>query len=180
MSDKFKALVHLIIASVDDPHKLGATKLNKICWFVDTLAFRLQGQPVTNERYVKRARGPVPKKILSVVRELELEKKIKVRHSDHPIYQTRLFINLEDTDNAVFSPMERSIIDVVVGYVCDKHTASSISDLTHDRVWEAANEGEALPLYASLAGEAGEITEEVTAWADSVLSTGENRIPVSA
>ena|ERR1700733_1067877 len=170
--DKFKAMVHLIVASVDDPHRLGATKLNKICWFSDTFAFRLYGKPITSERYIKRARGPVPKDILIVLKQLEDDGKIKVRHSDHPVYKTRLFINLEDADTGVFSASETEILSSVIKSICDGHTASSISDLSHNRIWEAANEGEELPLYVSLAGEAGEITPAVIAWADSVLSDG--------
>jgi Protein of unknown function (DUF4065) len=168
--EKFKAMVHYIVASSDDdPHRLGATKLNKICWFADTLAFRLSGSPITNARYVKRAKGPVPKDVLLTLKQLEDEGKIKVRHSDHQIYKTRLFINLEDADTGLFSPVELSILDSVIKTICDHHTASSISDLTHDRIWEAANEGEELPLWVSLAGRAGQITDEVTKWADSVI-----------
>jgi Protein of unknown function (DUF4065) len=170
--DKFKAMVHFIVASADDPHRLGATKLNKICWFADTIAFRLNGEPITNAKYVKRARGPVPKNILPALRELEAEGKIKIRNSDHPVYKTRLFISLEDPDASVFTHVESGILDSVIESICEKHTANSISDLSHDRIWEAANEGEELPLYASLAGESGEITPDVLRWADSVLEAG--------
>lgn len=164
VTDKFKAMVHFIVASVDDPHRLGATKLNKICWYADTLAFRLTGQPITKERYVKRARGPAPKNILLALKELEEKDKIRVRHSDHQIYKTRLFINLEDPDTSVFSSIESGVLTTVINTICNEHTASSIGDLSHDRTWEAANEGEELPLYASLAGTAGEITDDVLLW----------------
>ncbi len=173
MEQKFKAMVHYIVASCDDPHRLGATKLNKICWFADTLAFRLTGNAITNARYVKRANGPVPRDVLIALKQLEDEGRIRVRHSDHPVYKTRLFINLEDADTSMFSPIEHSVLDTVIGNICNQHTASTISDLNHDRIWEAANEGEELPLYVSLAGEAGEITNAVTDWADSVIKASQ-------
>jgi hypothetical protein len=169
MEQKFKAMVHYIVASCDDPHRLGATKLNKICWFADTLAFRLTGEPITRARYVKRAKGPVPRDVLLALKQLEDDGKIKVRHSDHPVYKTRLFINLEDADTSMFSQTECSVLDTVIGTICNQHTASTISDLTHDRIWEAANEGEELPLWVSLAGQAGPITDDVLKWADSVI-----------
>ncbi len=168
-TDKFKALVHFVVASCDDPHRLGATKLNKTCWYSDTIAYRLYGQAITTETYVRRKHGPVPNNVLIVIKNLEDEGKIKVRHSDHYVYKKRLFINLEDADTSLFSPAELDIISSVTKTVCDDYTASSISELSHDRVWEAANEGEEIPLYATLAGHAGEVTAEIMMWADSVL-----------
>jgi hypothetical protein len=36
-TEKFKAMVHYIVAACDDPQRLGAVRLNKICWFTDTI-----------------------------------------------------------------------------------------------------------------------------------------------
>ena len=48
--DIFKSLVHLAISAVDDPQKLGATKLNKIPWFVDGNTFLQTGSSLTGAR----------------------------------------------------------------------------------------------------------------------------------
>ncbi|MGH6935928.1 MAG: Panacea domain-containing protein [Methylocella sp.] len=169
VTDKFKALVHLAVASCDDPQRLGATRLNKICWYSDTIAYRSHGQPITTETYVRRQHGSAPRNALVVLKQLEDEGKIKVRHSDHPIYKTRLFINLEDADTSLFAPYEIEIIQGVAKAICENYTASSISEFSHDCIWEAANEGEIIPLFATLAGQAGEITDEIMTWADSVV-----------
>lgn len=168
-NDKFKALVHLIVASCSDPRRLGATRLNKICWYSDTAWYRAFGVPMTGETYVRRAKGPVPKSILRVLRELEAEGKILVRQDDHPVYRTRLFYSLAEPDKSAFSAEEIGTIAVISKDICENHTAGSISDLTHDDVWSAASEGEEIPLYATLVSRPGEVTAEVTAWADSVL-----------
>lgn len=169
-SEKFKALVHYVVASADDPHRLGATRLNKICWYADTLAYRYGGKTITGETYIKRTHGPVPKSILATIRELEAEQKIHVR--DHQLFQSRkmrLFQAMEDADASVFDEDERGIIDFVVARVCHDHTAASISELTHDAVWEAANDGEEIPMSATLVSEPAEFTEKVSAWALKVV-----------
>src|SRR5258707_1192720 len=126
-SGKFKAMVHYIVASCDDPQRLGATRLNKICWYADTLAYRFHGKSITGETYVKRQHGPVPKAILPVIRELEAEKKLHVRdHHFLPSRKIRLFVPLEDADASQFNDDELEIIKFVVAHVCDHHTAASI------------------------------------------------------
>lgn len=169
-SEKFKALVHYVVASTDDPHRLGATRLNKICWYADTLAFRYAGKSITGETYVKRIHGPVPKSILATIRELEAEQKIHVReHQILPSRKMRLFQAMKDADPSIFDAEERDIIDFVVHRICHDHTAASISEMSHDAIWEAANDGEVIPMSATLVAEPAEFTEKVSAWALKVV-----------
>jgi hypothetical protein len=60
--DRFKMLVHYACASVDDPSKLGAVKLNKIVWFSDVFAFQELGDSITGATYIKEKFGPIPQK----------------------------------------------------------------------------------------------------------------------
>jgi hypothetical protein len=168
-TNKFKAMVHLIVESCHDPERLGATRLNKICWFSDTTAYRMSGVPITPETYVKRPKGPVPKTILRVIRELESDGTLLVREGSHPVYRTRLFYSLKDPDKSLFSDQELGIIEWMTGTICKDHTAASISEISHDQIWAAAADGEEIPLYATLVAEPGEITPEISQWADSML-----------
>lgn len=174
-TEKFKALVHYVAASCDDPHRLGATRLNKICWFSDSIAYRLNGVSMTGETYVKRQRGPVSKTILATVRELESEGKLHVREQRFSTYKMRMFVALTEPDKSLFSDVDLEIVNAVMNDVCDNHTANSISDLTHDQIWAAANEGEEIPLFATLAAQDGELTDEISAWADSVVQRVESK-----
>jgi uncharacterized phage-associated protein len=174
MSAKFKALVHHVVATCGDPQRLGATRLNKICWYVDTLSFRVAARPVTDETYVKRQHGPVPRSILRVIRELEGEQKIHVRdHHYLPGRKMRIFVALEDADVSIFAPTELEIIDFVIKHVCNNHSAASISELSHDVIWEAANEGEEIPLAATLVAHPAELRGEIKAWADRAIDKAE-------
>lgn len=168
--EKFKRLVHYIIAQCDDPSRLGATRLNKILWYVDTLAYRANGVSVTGESYVKRQYGPVPKHILATLRELEGEGKVLIRDKEYIGATTmRHFYSLKEADSEALSEHEKELVHTVIDAVCER-TATEISDLTHDQVWEAANIGEEIPMFATLASGSGEITSEIQEWGDGVVA----------
>ncbi len=66
----------------------------------------------------------------------------------------------------MFTAEQISLVDRVVYAICFNHTAASISQLSHDRVWKAAAIGEEIPLAAgAFAGNVGEIDEHDMAWA---------------
>jgi hypothetical protein len=171
-SPKFKALVHQIVASCDDPRSLGATKLNKICWYADTIAYRLHGRSITGETYVKRKHGPVPKSILPAIRELEVDGKIGVREHEYlPGKKVRLFKPLLDPDRKALTDDEHEILDYVIDAVCNHHTAGSISQLSHDAIWDAANEGEEIPMAATLVALPVQLTERASEWGRKLVKS---------
>jgi hypothetical protein len=170
-TEKFKAMVHYIVASCDDPQRLGATRLNKICWYGDTIMYRLTGESITGEVYVKRKHGPVPKSILHALRELEKEGRISV--TDQQLFQShkiRLFIARQPANTASFRAGETDILNYVMRHICADHSAASISELSHDAIWEAANEGEEIPMFATLVAKPADWTKEVSDWAMGVIS----------
>jgi hypothetical protein len=172
MADLLKELTHYVCWKVqDDPSRLGATKLNKALWFADTIAYRANGRSITNATYVKRQFGPVPKRILPILQQLSDEHKIVIREIPYLNQVKRDFIAIAPPTEALFSEEERLIIDAVVSWVCDRHTAASISDLSHDCIWAAAEEGEEIPLYAVLGASPGEITDADKEWASRIISS---------
>jgi hypothetical protein len=160
MPDLLKELTHYICWKTADPSKLAATKLNKALWFADTIAYRANGRSITNTTYVKRQFGPVPRRILPVLDQLNSEGKVIVRERPYFNHTKRDFIAIQPATEAMFSEEERQIIDIVLSWICDEHTAASISELSHDSIWEAADEGEEIPLYAVLGASPGEITDK--------------------
>ncbi len=171
MTEKFKRLVHYICWRVSDASKLGAIKLNKILWYSDTFAYRLYGEPITGAIYIKQKNGPVPKHVLIALRQLEAEGKVVVRETEFFGYKKKEFIALQPPDPAAFAEREVKIIDDVIVSICDHHTGTSISDLSHDQIWDAASIGEELPMFSTLAATEGEYTDDILVWADSVLNS---------
>ncbi len=171
-TEKFKALVHFMVHECqDNPSKLGAIRLNKSLWYTDVAAFRASGASITSEAYVKRKMGPVPFHILATIEELKAEGKLHVREPSGK-YDSRKFVSLEEPDQAKLSEDEkelaRTVLSAVLGY-----TANAISEMTHDIIWSAADDGEEIPLYATLVSERGPITEEVRAWARGLIKVEE-------
>jgi len=162
--ERFKSLVHYICWKTDDPAKLGATKLNKICWLSDFTAFYQTGRPITDARYVKRQFGPVPNAAPSALRELQQEGNLSIKEVAFHGLPKKEFIPLTQPNMEAFSDQEIEIIDRATAYVCNEHTAASISEVSHDHIWQAAADGEEIPLFTVFAIP-GTITETEREWA---------------
>ena len=164
--EKFKAVLHFIIHECGDAARLGAVRLNKICWYSDVFSYKSTGQPITRERYVKRQMGPVPAEVLSAIRELQTEGAIAVSERDFGSYRRRDFMAIKPLDLRLLSEFEQQTIRDVMNAICDGHSAASISDLTHDQIWDAAALGEEIPLFATLAAMPDEIDTGMMEWAN--------------
>jgi hypothetical protein len=165
---KFKNLVHYICYS-SDPQKLGTIKLNKILWYADILSYMYRDKPITGETYIKQQFGPVPKHILKILGELQEEEVLVKGLTKFHGYPKSEYVVLKEPDISGFSPEEISVIDDMIHGICENHTATSISNLTHDRIYELAKIGEEIPYFAILASRKGEITVEDVAWAMDTL-----------
>ena len=164
---KFKSMVHYVINECADyPAQLGAIRLNKVLWFADVTAYKLDGKSITGERYVKRQFGPAPARILPILAELEKSGDIVVMEPEFA-YDTRKFISLKPSTGRL-SNREKLITSAVLNGVLGR-TANAISEMSHDQIWDAAKEGEEIPLHATLAATPGEITPEVIEWATQCL-----------
>ena len=166
--EKFKALVHFMVHECrHNPSRLGAIRLNKALWFADMLAYQANGVSITGETYVKRKKGPVPKTILATLAELEADEKIIVQEPEYA-YDSRKYIFRGRLESGILSDAEQAWAKLVLDYVC-RHSANEISELTHEEIWDAAAEGEEIPLYATLASGKGAITDEVKIWARAAV-----------
>jgi hypothetical protein len=168
---KLDILVHYVCARCDNPSDLGATKLNKVLWYSDVLAFATLGESITGAIYIKRQFGPVPKHILDSRARLEASNAIVVRDAPYGGgYLQKQFIALRAPDISMFSPEQISIVDGVLQEICRNHTATSISQLSHDIVWQSAEIGEEIPMSAAaFAGGIGEIDEVDMSWAQQEI-----------
>jgi hypothetical protein len=168
---KFKNLVHYICAQRSaNPSSLGATKLNKILWLSDFRAYYNFGESITGARYVKRQFGPVPHQIVPILKELESEGHIEVQDATHYGKTKKQYMVKHGISIEHFPTKEKEIVDEVIKFVCDTHTASSISEASHDHVWKAAEDGEEIP-YFTVFAMPGKINEHELEWARMQLET---------
>lgn len=162
---KLKELVHYVCHKVRDPSKLGKTKLNKVLFYADFQTYLDTGTSMTGETYVKFQHGPVSKHIQEIIAELESEGAIATRETKHHGYRKKEYVALEEPELSQFSADEISITDGVIDDVCREHTAASISEFSHNHIWEAAEIGEEIPYEAALVYMLGEIEPDDMAWA---------------
>jgi hypothetical protein len=149
-----------------NPQKLGATKLNKVLWFSDVVYYRRHGETITGtDEYVKLQHGPVPRNMVAVLEGLKREAKIIERKAEPFVgYQRREFIWTKEPDIRSLEAEEVDVLNEVMDWICDGESARSISDKSHDVLWEETEIGAPMPVRAAAALPA-EITPEAVEWA---------------
>ena len=173
---KLKTLVHYICDRAPNPRRLGATKLNKILFFSDMEAYLTLGQPIAGEVYIKHQYGPVSKHLEEILEELEGDQAIAIAHASgfHVVtgepFTQQLFVALYRPQLDDFSAEEISIVDEMIRVICMRHTARSISDFSHNIIWESAEIGEEIPYYTAFVHTLGEITPEDVDWAKGEIT----------
>lgn len=173
--EKFKRLVHYICWKSENYPSLGAIKLNKVLLYAEREHFVKFGVPITGVVFVKRQFGPAPPAVVSVLNELQDDRAIIIRDRVEYGKPKRDFVNITEPELTGFTLAELSIVDRVMTDVCLRHTARSISNKTHDAVWEMAHMGEEIPLY-TVFGVQGEVDEADFAWANSVVDRLEGNV----
>lgn len=166
---KFKELVHYICEKAEDPSCLGSIKLNKVLWYSDVINYLVTGRSITGETYVKRQHGPVPRDVLRAIHDLVKEGRIARGKVDHFGFIKHEYISIYASDKNAFSGSEMALIDEAFEHVCMQNTARSISDETHNVIWEMAEMGEEIPYNAVFASFIGEVDEADLKWAQEVL-----------
>lgn len=148
---KLKDAMHYVIARAGTRPGFGATKLYKVLWFAETRMFTLHGQPIYAAEFIREKHGPVPRLAMPLRDELEDEGRIKVwqdRFYDRKVWRFKSLIPAP-TDR--FSAEELATLDYWIRHIDEDHTATSISDVSHDYGWAIAAMGERLPVFACLA-----------------------------
>ncbi len=179
-SNKLKAAVHYICYRAPNPNKLGATKLNKILFYSDMQAYLDWGTPITGEVYVKRQHGPVSLHVRDMVRQLQEEHALAVSEaSGYHVYtgqryRQRSFYSLKAPDVSVFNGAEMQTLDYMVEVICNKHSARSISEHSHDTIWELAEYGETIPYYTVCYNLLRKPDASAIEWAHAQIASAQN------
>jgi hypothetical protein len=165
--EKFKSLMHYVIARAGDRDGFGAVKLYKVLWFADARAYMLSGGPITGETYIREKYGPVPVHALGVIDELARDGAIRVWNDVYYNRPIRRFSSLRSPDRLTLTADQRSIVEYWLKHIAEDHTAESISEETHDLAWEIAQLGETLPYHAIFASRIHDPEGKELEWAAS-------------
>jgi len=130
----------------------GAVKLNKLLFYIDFLAYLHLGKSVTGHKYRKLEHGPAPTKFVQIRRRLIQNKALAVQRM--PVYgkEQQKHLALRQPNTALFGGEEIALAEQVL-QGCSTHSASEISDLSHQFIgWKLAKLGETIPYSVALVG----------------------------
>jgi hypothetical protein len=158
--DKFKELVLYISQKCANHPKFGATKLNKILYFSDFLAYAKLGSAITHFDYQKLPYGPAPRRLLPIQSQMIADGELVLQ----PVslwsgnIQNRT-VNLRNPKLSVFTADEIALVDAVIEAFEDDD-AEAVSELTHRMVgWKVVQKGENIP-YSTIFLSDEPLTEE--------------------
>lgn len=166
---RLKTLIHYVIWAAGSHANFGATKLYKVAWFSDARRYVLAGESITGAPYVRQEHGPIPRDGLSIREELSYEGAIRqwrTKVYDHDGWKFKALVAPRPN---VFTSDEKQVIDYWVRHIDEDHTATSISEQSHDYGWEIAKLGERLPFHSVLADRIRDPNAEELAWAKDVV-----------
>jgi hypothetical protein len=140
-------MLYVAEKSAYDP-KFGATKLNKILFYSDFLAYGFFRKPITGATYQRLDRGPAPRQLMPTLAELAEKGDAVVAPSTHYGYEQKRLVPLRDANLSLFSADEIALVDHVIQMLCD-HNGSQVSALSHaEAAWKIALAGQDIPYEA--------------------------------
>lgn len=143
---RYRELVLYICQKCANDPKFGATKLNKILYFSDFLAYATLGEPITGFEYQRLPNGPAPRRMMPMRADMERSRVLgvqEVRLRGGRIQQR--VVNLRGPDLNVFEPAQVALVDQVIEELRDLD-AEEVSDLSHRMMgWKLAGMNETIP-----------------------------------
>lgn len=92
---------------------LGATKLNKLLYYLDFISYRDRKQSVTGDDYLHKAYGPVPDSVDDFIAMLKKDGKIKVETISLKDGEKKDYNPLCSPDVSVFDSYEKELLDKI-------------------------------------------------------------------
>jgi len=140
-------ILYIAEKCANDPG-FGKTELNKILYFADFASFARRGQPITGAEYMRQPAGPVPRRMLPVLNEMQAKGEIVVQRVPVGKYTQERVVPAIRPDLSMFSAEEIALVDEMIR-MWRNRTAKRVSDLTHGRAWKAAeSSGTSIPYEA--------------------------------
>ena len=150
---RFKELILYISVRCQHDPNFGATKLNKILWRSDFLAYLRLGEPITGVAYRKLPWGPVPRRFPALQRELERDGRVRIE--ERPSFGDRarkVTVALENANLVHFTGDQIAIVHEAIEEYAGLNAAET-SDRTHGIAWSLAKDEEGIPYEAAFLAE---------------------------
>jgi Protein of unknown function (DUF4065) len=147
---RLQELILYVANRCDCDSSFGATKLNKILFYADFIAYIRLGQPITGAVYQRLPHGPAPRALVPVKREM-IEDGVAVERQKIVYGKTqKRLVPLREANLDLFSAHHIAVVDEVIE-VLSNHNAVQVSELSHQFPgWSLAENKEAIPYYTAL------------------------------
>jgi Antitoxin SocA-like, Panacea domain len=143
--ERFEQLALYVAArSANDP-RFGKTKLAKILFFSDFVAFTDLGDAITGADYKKLPNGPFPFALNSAIKRIEKRGAGKLAVSSYFGKDQQRLVALRKVDLSRFSAAEISLVDQVIDLFREGN-ASEVSEFSHaEAAWLYVDDMEEIP-----------------------------------
>ena len=132
---KYKNAVLFFVKHCNNKH-LGATKLNKLIYYLDFLNYRDRDTSVTGDIYYNQQFGPVPNSILEILNELQTKKALVVKEDPYKENRTRKSYETKiEPDMSVFSEKEKNLLQAICKEFKDYSTDKIIAQTHLEGPW---------------------------------------------
>ena len=161
---RFKELVlHVAERSADDA-SFGATKLNKILFYSDFLAYGYFGESITGQEYFRLPHGPAPRYLLPVQQDMERAGDIVMQEVNRYAYRQKRVIPLRPARLGLFTSEQLELVQEVIDAL-QTHSAVQVSELSHDFLgWELVQDGETIPYNTVFLSREAPDQEHIEKW----------------
>lgn len=147
---KLCELILFIAERSADDDLFGSTKLNKLLFFADFLAYAKLGSSITGHAYQRLPNGPAPKRMLPIVKEMVADRVLAVQKREHYGRIQNVPVALRPPRLKTFSAEEIAVVTEVIELLSRKN-AKGISSLSHEfEGWKLARENEIIPYQTAL------------------------------
>lgn len=137
-------MLYIAQQSEDDPD-FGATKLNKILFNIDFIAYARRAEPVTGQEYQHLPQGPCVRRLAPVQQMLEEKGRAAVQETLRGPYVQKRLLALRDPDLSGFSGDEIALVDYVIRALRGAN-AREVSDWSHEFIgWKVTRDYETIP-----------------------------------
>jgi hypothetical protein len=162
---KLEELILYIARESQEDRRCGATKLNKLLFYADFVAYHRLGRSITGQKYQKLERGPAPRRVVPVVDSMVDRGLCAWAERSYFDFPLKKLLALREPEVSVFSAAELDIARTVITELWDLN-ATEVSDLSHRFVgWQAVQIGDEIPYETVFVDEPRSLTQEEEAWA---------------
>lgn len=144
--EKLAAAVAYLTERSRNDDGFGVTKLVKLLYYADCVAYQRTGEPITGANYIRMPHGPYPDKWQGLLERLEGERIIRVLDEDVGNgYQRHRPVRGASTETNTLTEEEKRFLDTQLRRFAD-FNARQIEEYSHDELaWRTTEQGRTLP-----------------------------------